>query len=63
MYSSKSEGNGVYNQDVSNKAMLIEIGGVDNDLNELYRSVDAFTEVFSEYYWELSEAKEVNGNG
>ena len=59
----KSEGNGVYNQDVSNKAMLVEIGGVDNDLNELYRSVDAFTEVFSEYYWESSEAKEVNGNG
>lgn len=59
----KSEGNGVYNQDVSNKAMLVEIGGVDNDLNELYRSVDAFTEVFSEYYWESSDAKEVNGNG
>lgn len=59
----KSDGNGVYNQDISDKAMLVEIGGVDNNLDELDRTVDAFTDVFAEYYWETSEAKEVNGNG
>lgn len=58
----KSEGNGVYNQDISKKAMLVEIGGVDNNLNELDRTVDAFTDVFADYYWKSSEAKEVNGN-
>ena len=57
---SKSEGNGVYNQDVSNKAMLVEIGGVDNNLDELERSVDAFSEVFSESIWNEQKAEEVN---
>jgi stage II sporulation protein P len=60
---SKSEGNGVYNQDVSDKAMLLEIGGVDNNLDELERTVDVFADVLADYYWELNEAKEVNGNG
>lgn len=58
---SKSEGNGVYNQDVSNKAMLIEIGGVDNNLDELERTVDVFADILAEYHWENHEAKEVNG--
>lgn len=59
---SKSDGNGVYNQDVSNKAMLVEIGGVDNHLDELERTVDVFSEVLANFYWENHEAKEVNGN-
>ncbi|MBU5595185.1 stage II sporulation protein P [Amphibacillus sp. MSJ-3] len=44
--------NGVYNQDVSENALLIEFGGVDNTLDELYRTVDAFTEVFADFYWD-----------
>ncbi|MBO1513753.1 stage II sporulation protein P [Metabacillus sp. BG109] len=60
---SKSEGNGVYNQDVSSKAMLLEIGGVDNNLDELERTVDVFSDVLADYYFEENEAKEVNGNG
>ncbi|QNF28963.1 stage II sporulation protein P [Metabacillus sp. KUDC1714] len=59
---SKSEGNGVYNQDVSTKAMLLEIGGVDNNLDELERTVDVFSDVLADYYFEGNEAKEVNGN-
>lgn len=47
-----SGNNGVYNQDLSNNALLIEMGGVDNNLEELYRSADALAEVFSEFYWE-----------
>ncbi|KAF0816153.1 stage II sporulation protein P [Cytobacillus sp. FSL R5-0596] len=46
------DGNGVYNQDVSNRALLVEIGGVDNTLDELGRTTDAFADVFSDIYWE-----------
>ncbi|KKI94131.1 hypothetical protein WQ54_00915 [Bacillus sp. SA1-12] len=60
---SKSDGNGVYNQDVSNNAMLLEVGGVDNNLEELGRTVDVFSDVLADFYWEQNEAKEVNGDG
>jgi len=49
--------NGVYNQDLSGNAILIEFGGVDNTFEELYRSADALADVFSEVYW---QAEEVN---
>ncbi|MCF6137325.1 stage II sporulation protein P [Pseudalkalibacillus berkeleyi] len=48
---SKSEGNGLYNQDLSDRAALMEVGGVDNNLEEIQRSMEAFAEVFAEYYW------------
>lgn len=51
----KSQGNGVYNQDLTDRAMLLEFGGVENDLTELYNSIDAFAEVFSDYYWKDAE--------
>ncbi|MFD1387833.1 stage II sporulation protein P [Oceanobacillus oncorhynchi subsp. oncorhynchi] len=47
-----SSGNGVYNQDMAENALLIEFGGVDNTMEELYRSADALAEVFSDYYWD-----------
>jgi stage II sporulation protein P len=59
----RSEGDGVYNQDISSKAILMEVGGVDNNLEELNRTIDVFSEVFAELYWNSSDAKEVNGNG
>lgn len=40
--------NGVYNQDFSSKAILIEIGGYENNLTEVLNSVIAFTECFME---------------
>ncbi|SEH60161.1 stage II sporulation protein P [Halobacillus karajensis] len=43
---------GVYNQDLHPNAILIEFGGVHNNLDELYRSADIMAEVFSEYYFE-----------
>lgn len=49
--------NGVYNQNLSDKAILIEFGGVDNTFDELNRSADALADVFSEYYW---QAEKVN---
>lgn len=48
----KLDGNGVYNQDVSDRAILVELGGVDNSLDELNRTMDAFSEVFADLYWE-----------
>ncbi|MGM9925487.1 MAG: stage II sporulation protein P [Bacillus sp. (in: firmicutes)] len=52
--------NGIYNQDLSDQAMLIEAGGVDNNFEELKASMDAFADVFSEYYMSLNEAEKVN---
>lgn len=49
------DGDGVYNQDLTEHALLIEFGGVDNDLTELYNSAEALADVFSEYYWGKSE--------
>ncbi len=51
-------GNGIYNQDLSGQAILIELGGVDNTVEELNRSIDVLAEVFSEYFW---QAERVNG--
>ncbi len=39
----KKDGDGVYNQDLSKNAMLIEVGGVDNTLDELYNTIDVLT--------------------
>lgn len=51
-------GNGIYNQDLSGQAILIEVGGVDNTSEELNRSIDALAKAFSEYFW---QAEKVNG--
>lgn len=53
-----STGNGVYNQDLSGQAMLVEVGGVDNTVDEVNRSIDILAEAFSQYYW---KAEKVNG--
>lgn len=58
----KKEGpgsNGVYNQDLFENSLLIEFGGYDNTLEELYRTADAVAEIFSDFYW---EAEKVNVN-
>lgn len=49
--------NGVYNQNLSENAILIEFGGVDNTFEELNRSAEALADVFSEYFW---QAEKVN---
>ncbi|TGB01078.1 stage II sporulation protein P [Halobacillus salinus] len=56
----KAEGNGVYNQDLTERALLLEFGGVDNNMTELYNSVDAFAEVFESYY--RGDAEKVNAD-
>ncbi|MEW4325769.1 stage II sporulation protein P [Rossellomorea marisflavi] len=54
----KAEGNGVYNQDLTERALLLEFGGVENNLVELYNSTEAFAEIFAGYYHK--DAVEVN---
>ncbi|MGV3489028.1 MAG: stage II sporulation protein P, partial [Tuberibacillus sp.] len=46
---SKAQGNGIYNQDLSPHAILIEVGGVDNTMEELQNTVNALAQVISEY--------------
>lgn len=57
-----SSHNGVYNQDLSGNSMLIEVGGVDNTFEEMYMTVDAFTEVFSEFYWDAKAVDNPTGD-
>ena len=48
----KKEGagvNGIYNQDISDKVMLIELGGVDNTIDEVMNTINALTDVLSNY--------------
>lgn len=51
-------GDGIYNQDLSGEAILVEVGGVDNTTEELNRAIDVLAEAFSEYFW---KAEKVNG--
>lgn len=48
IYNKNAHGNGEYNQSLSPYSSLIEIGGVENTLEESYRTVDVLTEVISE---------------
>ncbi|WP_217587072.1 stage II sporulation protein P [Lentibacillus saliphilus] len=51
---------GIYNQDVSDRSLLLEFGGVGNTLDELYRTADIVADVFSDFYW---DAEKVSGEG
>ena len=46
-----------YNQSLAEDNVLIEVGGVDNTLEESYRTADALAEVISEIYWEDEKAQ------
>lgn len=46
-----NQGNGVYNQNLSPNSVIVEVGGVDNTVEELHRTVEALAEVLSNYYW------------
>lgn len=51
----KKEGagvNGIYNQDISENVMLIELGGVDNNIDEVMNTINAITDVLSTYIGE-----------
>ncbi|THE10739.1 stage II sporulation protein P [Bacillus timonensis] len=54
-----NQGNGVYNQDLAENSILIEIGGVDNDMKELKNTVEALAKVISEH---IIDAEKVNAS-
>lgn len=50
IYKKQGKGvNGVYNQDFSNKTILIEIGGEDNTIDEVYNTCEAISVILTEY--------------
>ncbi|MDC3413329.1 stage II sporulation protein P [Aquibacillus sp. 3ASR75-11] len=49
--------NGVFNQDLSENAVTIEFGGVENKMEELYRTADVLAEIFSDYYWQAEKVQ------
>ncbi|REJ27861.1 MAG: stage II sporulation protein P [Caldibacillus debilis] len=51
--------NGVYNQDLASHALVIEIGGIENTLDEMYNTADVLADIFAEYYWQ--DAVETSG--
>lgn len=55
-----ANGNGEYNQSVSPESVLLEIGGVDNTLQECFRTVDVLADVIAELYWERQDAEKVS---
>lgn len=44
--------NGEYNQHVSPRALTVEIGGVENTLEECYRTAELFADVIADAYWD-----------
>jgi stage II sporulation protein P len=49
---------GIYNQDLHSNSLVVEVGGVDNNMKELKNTVEALAEAISQIYW---KAEEVNG--
>ncbi|WP_377946483.1 stage II sporulation protein P [Alkalibacillus flavidus] len=41
--------NGVFNQDISDQKLLLEVGGVDNNFDEMNYSLELFADVFVDY--------------
>lgn len=55
-----SQGNGEYNQSLSPNSVVIEVGGVDNMLEETYRTADVLAELIADIIQEKKDAKPVN---
>ena len=41
--------NGIYNQDVSENCVLIELGGNENNITEILNTIDAISEIIKEH--------------
>jgi stage II sporulation protein P len=57
---SAANGNGEYNQSMAPNSVLIEIGGIENTLEECYRTADILAEVIAEIYWESRDARKAD---
>lgn len=54
------QGNGEYNQSLSPNSVVIEIGGIDNTLEELYRTADVLADFIADIVQKKKNAKPVN---
>ncbi|GAB7386592.1 spore autolysin SpoIIP [Bacillaceae bacterium] len=50
-----NEGNGEYNQSISPNSILVEVGGVDNTLTEVYNTAEALADVIADIYFEAQK--------
>jgi len=48
----RSTGNGEYNQSLSPRSILVEIGGVDNNFDEVFRTTKALARAFADLYFQ-----------
>ena len=54
----KKEGtgvNGIYNQDISENVILIELGGVDNNIDEVLNTINAISDILYTYIGEYEK--------
>jgi stage II sporulation protein P len=51
----RQTGHGEYNQSISEHNILIEIGGVENTLEESYRTAEILAEVITDLYWDAEK--------
>ncbi|AJY76289.1 stage II sporulation protein P [Paenibacillus beijingensis] len=56
-----ANGNGEYNQSLAPDSVLIEIGGIDNTLEESYRTADVMAQVIADIYWENEKVSAAGG--
>ena len=55
LYKKQGEGvNGIYNQDINSNVILIEIGGVENTIEEVTNTVMVFANVLEEYIGDIN---------
>ncbi|ASA23645.1 stage II sporulation protein P [Paenibacillus donghaensis] len=52
--------NGEYNQTLSDKSVLIEVGGIDNSADELKRTADILADAIADVYWSSQDAEKVD---
>ncbi|NMO94860.1 stage II sporulation protein P [Paenibacillus lemnae] len=57
---SANQGNGEYNQSLSPRSILIEIGGIDNTKEELKRTAELLADMIAEVYWEEQDAEKAS---
>lgn len=54
IYKKQGKGvNGVYNQDFNSNTILIEVGGIDNTIDEVFNTCEAISEILTEYIKEV----------
>jgi len=62
IFMKKAGSNGEFNQSLSPNSVVVEIGGVENTMEENKRTAELLAEVLAEMYWEQSEAVRANAD-